>query len=341
MMELSWHWPWAFALLPLPLLVRWLMPATTKPQAALKVAHLNAWQTHSRAQISTAPSFQLSSVLVWCIWLLLLAALARPHQLGEVVEMPVSGRDLLLAVDLSPSMEIEDMKLGGRSVDRLVVSKKVISEFIDRRAGDRLGLVLFGDEAYLQAPLTYDRATVKQLLLESQIGLAGPRTAIGDAIGLAVKRLQNQPDSSRVIVLLTDGSNNSGELDPIKAAELAAQNKVRIYPIGLGATSMPVASLFGTRMVNPSEDMDEEALRHIAKVTGGRYFRATDSQELFRIYQLLDELEPTEQDPQIFRPEQSLFYWPLALALLLSMYLVLWQSGVFAAWVNRESKNVR
>lgn len=329
MMELSWHWPWAFVLLPLPWLVRMLLPSKEQTQAALKVAHLNAWQQASDSTHEAKNSGMLNPALLLAlaIWLLVITALARPYKLGEVVEVPISGRDLLLAVDLSPSMEIEDMQLGSRAVDRLVVTKKVIGEFIDRRVGDRLGLVLFGDEAYLQAPLTFDRNTVKDLLMESQIGLAGPRTAIGDALGLSIKRLQHQADNSRVIVLLTDGSNNAGELDPIKAAELAAQNNIKIYTIGLGAEAVEVASFFGSRTINPSADMDEKALTNIAQLTGGAYFRARNTQELNQIYALLDELEPAEQDPQVFRPQQNLYYWPLLWAFCCSLLLVLQQSN--------------
>lgn len=330
MMELSWHWPWVFLLLPLPWFVRALLPAKEQPQTTLKVAHMGAWQqaTENTTEIKSARLLSPALLFALVIWLLLLIALARPYKLGEVVEMPISGRDLLLAVDLSPSMEIEDMKLNGRAVDRLVITKKVLGEFIDRRVGDRLGLVLFGDEAYLQAPLTFDRNTVKQLLMESQIGLAGPKTAIGDALGLSVKRLQNESDSSRVIVLLTDGSNNAGELEPIKAAELAAQSNIRIYAVGLGAEVMQVASIFGTRTINPTADMDEAALEKIAKLTGGAYYRARNIQELEGIYTLLDKLEPAEQDPQIFRPQKNLYYWPLLWAFCLSLLLALQQSNL-------------
>lgn len=330
MMELSWHWPWAFLLLPLPWLIRVLLPIKEQPQATLKVAHLGAWQhaTSSSNEVKAAGLLSPALLLALIIWLLLLTALARPYKLGEIVKMPISGRDLLMAVDLSPSMEIEDMKLNGRAVDRLVVTKKVLGEFIDRRVGDRLGLVLFGDEAYLQAPLTFDRHTVKELLMESQIGMAGPRTAIGDALGLSVKRLQNESDSSRVIVLLTDGSNNAGELDPIKAAELAAQTNIRIYAVGLGAEVMQVAGFFGPRTINPTADMDEAALEKIAKLTGGAYFRARNTQELERIYALLDKLEPAEQDPQVFRPQKNLYYWPLLWAFCLSLLLALLQSNL-------------
>lgn len=335
MLELSWHWPWAFVLLPLPWLLRALLPAKKQGNtAALKVAYLERFQLAQASQQSSHHHWPvLAGLFALLIWVALLTALARPYKLGEVVEVPISGRDLLIAVDLSQSMEIEDMRINNRPVDRLVALKSVLNEFIERRVGDRLGLVLFGSEAYLQAPLTFDRPTVKQLLNESQIGLAGPQTAIGDALGLSIKRLQQQPENSRVIILVTDGANNSGELDPLKAAELAAMNHIKIYAIGLGAESMKVSSFFGSRTVNPSSDMDEDALREIAQRTGGQYFRARNTNELDQIYQILDELEPTEKDPQIFRPQKNLYHWPLLAALLLSFLLVLQQH--LGAWLRR------
>ena len=227
-----------------------------------------------------------------------------------------NGRDLMLAVDLSGSMEVQDFFINKRAVDRLTAIKYVAGDFINRRVGDRLGLILFGTQAYLQTPLTFDRKTVMTLLNESAIGLAGDNTAIGDAIGLAIKRLKNQPADSRV--LITDGANTAGEVSPLKAAELAAANKLKIYTIGVGADEMIVRSFFGSRKVNPSADLDENTLVKIAESTGGRYFRARNADELNNIYMLLDQLEPIEKDKQFFRPRTDLFYWPLALALLLA-----------------------
>lgn len=332
MWDINWHWPWAFFLLPLPFLIFQIFPAKPQAQAALRVAHLTRWQKNDLSVQSFAMPINFSWLVAFLVWALLITALARPYRLGEIIEIPKSGRDLLLAVDLSPSMNIEDMSLNNRQQNRLVVAKKVISEFIDRRSGDRLGLVLFGDEAYWQAPLTFDRTTVKQLLLEAEIGLAGQKTAIGDAIGLAVKRLKEQKSDNRVIVLLTDGSNNAGELDPRKAAELAAQHRIRIYTIGLGADEMRVADFFGSRTIHPSADMDEDSLKEIAKRTGGNYFRAHNSEELQGIYALLDQLEPSEKDPEIFRPQQNLYHWPLALAFACSLFLALSQS----TWRSRS-----
>jgi len=172
-------------------------------------------------------------------------------------------------------------------------------------------------------PLTFDRKIVITLLNESAIGLAGDNTAIGDAIGLAVKRLKNQHANSRVLILLTDGANTAGEVSPIKAAELAAENQLKIYTIGIGADEMQVRSFFGSRTVNPSRDLDEKTLTAIADTTGGRYFRARNTQELDKIYQLLDELEPVEKDKQYFRPRSELYPWPLGLALGLAAIICL------------------
>jgi Ca-activated chloride channel family protein len=189
--------------------------------------------------------------------------------------------------------------------------------------GDRLGLILFGTQAYLQTPLTFDRKTVMTLLNESAIGLAGDNTAIGDAIGLAVKRLKNQPANSRVLILMTDGANTAGEVSPLKAAELAADNQLKIYTIGIGADEMIVRSFFGSHKVNPSRDLDEDTMIKIAKSTGGRYFRARNTDELNNIYMLLDKLEPVEKDKQYFRPRSELYFWPLSLALIITGFLCL------------------
>ena len=167
------------------------------------------------------------------------------------------------------------------------------------------------------------------LMNEAQIGLAGKQTAIGDAIGLTIKRLQSNPEQSRVVILLTDGANTAGEVEPLKAAELAQQSKVKIYTIGLGADAMEVASFFGTRQVNPSRDLDETTLKKMAELTGGHYFRAKDSNQLEQIYALIDELEPTEKDPEIFRPQTNVYYWPLAAALMISFLMALQGIGFF------------
>lgn len=316
------EWLWLLAVLPLPLVLRWLLPAQVPvEQAALKVPFLEDFAGSQPAKAGQHRQWPL--VLAALSWLLLVIAAARPQWLGDPIEQAVSGRDLMLAVDLSGSMEEQDFILNNKTVDRLTATKQVASEFIDRRLGDRIGLILFGTKAYLQTPLTFDRDTVNTLLNESAIGLAGDNTAIGDAIGLAVKRLQNQPDNSRVLILMTDGANTAGEVTPLKAAELAAENHLKIYTIGIGADEMLVRNFFGTHKVNPSQDLDEKTLTAIAEKTGGVYFRARNTEDLNKIYTLLDQLEPVEKDKQYFRPVQELYYWPLSLSLLFAALIAL------------------
>jgi Ca-activated chloride channel family protein len=316
-------WPWMFLLLPLPLLPRlWLPPADPAHGAALRMPFLK--ELARPGESARLRHRQWPLTLATLAWLLIVAASARPQWLGDPVALPVSGRDVVLAVDLSQSMQEKDFQIQGQWVDRLTATKWVAEDFIGRREGDRIGLILFGEQAYLQTPLTFDRQTVWTLLDEAQIGLAGRATAIGDAIGLGVKRLRDKGVGSRVLILLTDGANTAGEVDPLQAAELAAQEGLTIYTIGIGAEEMLVRGLFGTRRVNPSSDLDEETLRAIAEQTGGRYFRARDTAELESIYRLLDELEPVEQDPETFRPVAALFHWPLAgaLALIIALLVV-------------------
>lgn len=323
----QFEWPWLLLLIPLPLLVRWLVPpVAAADEAALRVPFFEDFGSATARAVDNSNGRRWVLWLALFGWLLLVVASARPQWHGDAVELPISGRDLMLAVDLSGSMEVEDFEWNGRMVNRLVATQLVAGEFIERRVGDRIGLVLFGRQAYLQTPLTFDRVTVKTLLDEAVIGLAGQETAIGDAIGLAVKRLREDVSASRVLILLTDGANTAGEIEPLKAAELAASEGLKIYTVGIGADEMLVRSLFGTRRVNPSADLDEETLTAIADTTGGRYFRARDLQQLEEIYQLLDELEPVEQEKQFFRPKHALYPWPLGAAMSIAL-LLLWHRG--------------
>lgn len=323
---IEFAWIYMIVLLPLPLLLRWLLPrAQASPESALRVPFFAAMPDVSRARRST----YFHALPAAVAWSLLVLAASRPQYIGEPVSLPVSGRDLMLAVDISGSMRTEDMQLNGAPGTRLEMVHAVAGEFIERRAGDRLGLILFGSQAYLQTPLTFDRKTVRLLLEESEIGLAGKETAIGDAIGLAIKRLRQraQDTANPVLILLTDGANNAGEIDPRRAGDLAAQQGLRIYTIGVGADEMRVPGPFGNERVNPSADLDETVLREVADNTGGRYFRARDTDELKAIYNLLDELEPVAVDEEVFRPKKELYPWPLAAALLLSYLLALGADG--------------
>lgn len=318
---LQFDWPWIFVLLPLPLLIYRFWPAAKQEDAALLVPFYDRLPGTEGSGGTHRFNQWFRLLLLSLIWVATLTATARPMWIGDPIAMPASGRDLLLGVDISGSMETPDMEWQGENYDRLSIVKAVVGDFVKRRQSDRLGLVLFGTRAYLQAPLTFDRTTVNQLLQEAQLGFAGEKTAIGDAIGLGVKRLRDRPKDSRVMILLTDGANTAGQVTPLKAAELAAKANVKIYTIGIGADEMITPGLFGSsfgaRRVNPSADLDETTLKKIAKQTGGQYFRARSPEDLQLIYEQLDQLEPIEQEAEVFRPTQSLFYWALGFALAL------------------------
>ncbi len=320
---LTFAWPLIALALPLPWLIRRLLGrAQGERLRALRVPFADA-MISAESGARSGPGRPWLLWLATLAWLLLIAASCRPQWLGEPIEMPISGRDMLLAVDLSGSMEMKDFSLNGEKVDRLQATKAVAREFIQRRQGDRIGLVLFGEQAYLQVPLTFDRTTVSTLLDEAEIGLAGQATAIGDAIGLAVKRLREQPDADKVLILLTDGANTAGSVEPLQAAQLAAQEGLKIYTVGIGADEMVVRSFFGNRRINPSTELDEATLTAIAEQTGGRYFRARDTQQMATIYALLDELEPTVKEQQLFRPKTALYLWPLRASLGLALIIAL------------------
>jgi Ca-activated chloride channel family protein len=313
-------WWWVLFALPLPWLVRRLArPEAIDRDAALKVPSAGEFAELAGLRAPSSGPWRLAALCA--VWALAVLAAARPQFVGEPVALPMTGRDLLLIADLSGSMEEQDFQLNGQWVDRLTATKAVAKDFIGRRVGDRIGLILFGREAYLQTPLTFDRATVQTLLDESVIGLAGKETAIGDAIGLAIRTLDDAgvEQGRRVAILMTDGANTAGAVEPLKAAELAAQRNLVIYTIGIGADALTVRSLFGLRQINPSADLDEATLTGIAEMTGGKYFRARDTQEFLGIYALLDELEPAESDERGFRPIAELFYWPLGAAVLLAI----------------------
>ncbi len=309
-------WPWMLLALPLPWLVRWLAPPVRSTIPALRVPWGQRLDSIS-GQPGAPGHVRAMPVLAWLAWTLLCVAAARPQQLGEVERPPQSGRDLMLAVDLSGSMSEEDMRLGGRVVDRLTAAKAVLADFLDRREGDRVGLIVFGQRAYVSAPLTLDRDTVRDQLLDSVVGLAGRETAIGDAIGLATKRFDAQSAPQRVLVLLTDGVNTAGMLDPLKAAEIARDQRVRIHTIAFGGDGGQL-SVFGFRVpgAGATIELDEAVLAKIATTTGGRAFRARDTEELAGIYTDIDRLEPVRREGEPVRPRIERYPWPLAAALL-------------------------
>nr|WP_255626178.1 VWA domain-containing protein [Xanthomonas sp. NCPPB 1067] len=301
--------------MPLPLLM-WFWPRRRADAAALRVPYAD--QLHAIAQAPRVPALRMPRWLAWLGWFLLCAALARPQQLGEVIQPPRQARQMMLAVDLSGSMSEPDMVLGGNVVDRLTAAKAVLSDFLDRREGDRVGLLVFGQRAYALTPLTADLISVRDQLADSVVGLAGRETAIGDAIALSVKRLREQKQGQRVVVLLTDGVNTAGVLDPAKAAELAKAEGVRVHTIAFGGNGG--YSLFGVPIpAGGGDDIDEEGLRRIAEQTGGRFFRARDTEQLAGIYAELDRLEPVKALGPSVQPRVERYHWPLGAALAVAL----------------------
>lgn len=307
-------WPWVFVLLPLPwLLWRWLPAA--QPVEALQLPH--AGLRFGGREPLRRPRWRV--LLLGLAWLCLLGAAARPQWLGRPQPLHSSGRALLLAVDLSGSMATPDMRFGGRDVSRFAAVEAIAGDFIARRIGDRLGLILFGSQAYLVTPLTYDLSAVRAQLKGAAVGLAGRRTAIGDAVAVAVNTLRRQPVQSRVLVLLTDGVNNAGTLKPRQAERIARAAGVRIYTIGIGGTPLRVQGFFGAQLINPSADLDVDMLTQMAAATGGRFFRADDGRQLAAAYRSIAALEPVPAPGRPLRSRHELFPWPLLAALVLAL----------------------
>lgn len=316
--------PWVLLLCLVPLLFWLLIPkAKIKLPTALKVPFFAAMvQIANQEKRSFAA--QASLFIPALVWLLLVFALAGPRWIGEPKPIEREGYNIMMALDLSGSMEIPDMILHGQPASRLAVVKSAAEQFVRERAGDKIGLILFGSRAYLQTPLTYDRQTVLLRLEDATVGLAGKTTSIGDAIGLAVKRLDAVPKKGRIIILLTDGANNSGVLAPLKAAELAKDEGIKIYTIGLGSASDPSALTNGFLLQNASADLDEDTLTQMADMTGGRYFRATDTETLRSIYKTINQLETIPQEQATIRPQIDYYPWFVGFAILLCFF---WLAG--------------
>lgn len=322
--------PLMFLLLPLPFLVRRFLPPVKGLHGdALRVPFLRdiadisirsggMWRAAAAGGEKTSPAFWWLCL----VWLFLTAAAARPQWLGEPVRIRNYGRDIMLVMDISTSMREPDFVLNRRRIDRLTAVKLAADDFIKRRKNDRIGLVLFGTRAYLQSPVTFDRQSVREILRSMDAGMAGNSTSIGDALGLALKSIRESGGSEeRIIILLTDGENNDGSLSMAQAINLARNEKVKVYTIGVGAENAFVRSLFGMRIAMPG-GIDEEGLKRLAEETKGNYFRAGDTEGLQKIYAEIDRLEPSANEDQFVREAKDLFYWPLSAALLLSFLTV-------------------
>lgn len=315
-------WPWMLVLLPLPWFVRRWLPPTDTGTTLYVPALADFALASDTGPASAAPPRRIRPRgdlrIAACVWLLLILAAARPQGFGDPQQLPVSGRDLMIALDVSASMATRDLRLDGQAVERLHAARELARDFLQRRDGDRIGLIVFGSQAYLHTPLTFDLQAVQTALADTGVGLAGRETALGDAIALATRRLREFGDSSRVLLLLTDGANTAGTLTPVQAGWIARREGLRIHAVGIGAERTPIVTGQGDRESNRSADLDEDTLREIAAQTGGTYRRATDSDALAAFYRLVDDLEPTDQGRAVVRPARELYPWPLALALILS-----------------------
>ena len=320
MFELGW--PWLGLLLPLPWVARRLLPprvVAVEPSAGGAELLYPSAPRLAGSFTRFAPGWDLpfgvQGVLAALAWVGLVVALMRPQWLETRQELVSPGYDLMLAVDASRSMEALDFTLEGRRVNRMAVVKGVVGRFIEQRHGDRVGLIVFGDAAYLQAPLTVDGAAVRAMLEEVVPRMAGDSTAIGDAVGLAVKKLRDRPEGSRVLVLLTDGENTAGSLPPVEAARLARQYGVRIYAVGVGSKGKVPCPGPGGRITMEDMQIDEALLAEVAAVTGGAFYMATDTQALEAIYRRIDALEKTRAESRQTLLPHPLYRWPLAVAL--------------------------
>lgn len=309
---------WAFILLPLPLLFRWLTRAYHTQRDALRapffqtLVDLTGHNPGKGALVLRRNYAQ--RIMVVCLWILVVTAMAKPMWLGEPQERTRAARDLMIAIDLSASMETRDFIMSASTeaqpLPRIEGLKLVLTDFITRRQNDRLGLIAFGSAPFLQVPFTQDRELFEFLLNESQTRMAGPKTMLGDAIGLAIKHFESRETSKRTLILITDGNDSGSRVPPLEAADVAADKGITIYTIAIGSPAS-----------EGDEAVDLESLREIAKRTDGAAFRAGDGAELQAIYRELDHLAPTEKEILIFRPRRDLFHWPLAAALLFALSL--------------------
>ena len=313
---IGFAWWWALLLIPLPVLARSLLPALNNRALGLAVPLLQG-QDISQPGHGSRPTRQSRSLGLWILWCCLILAASRPFWLGDPVSRTVSGRDLVLAVDISGSMNEADMTLNGESASRLAVLKLVVGQFLERRRGDRIGLILFGTNAYTYVPLTFDLDFLSLLLEDVSTGLAGRHTAIGDAIGLAMKSMRKQQSRHQVLVLVTDGSNTAGFENPVVAAQAAAQRGMTIYSIGIGTDAETLGRIYGANSIPTGVALNEQVLASIAEVANGRYFRATNLAALEQIYLELDKLEPVDYQYQSHRPRLELYRLPLLAALVL------------------------
>lgn len=309
-------WPWLFLCLPLPWLIYTFVPPVRQQGVELRVPFYQELHELQLHQHPARSYWRGQTVLYGLIWLLIISASARPQLHSTSLEHPTTGRDVLIAMDVSNSMLYSDMTLDNMPISRIDFVKQWLESFINQRQGDRIGLILFGSQAYLQAPLTYDYHSIQTWVQETQPGIAGETTSIGDAIGLAIKRLRERPAEQRVLILVTDGANNNGVMSPIAAAHLAADYGIKIYTVGIGAQH---PSAEHDLLDTSSLELDEAALSEIAHISQGQYFHVFDSASLHAVHTRLNQLEPSATQHPAQAKVQELYVWPLAIALILSL----------------------
>lgn len=325
-------YPEMFWLLLIPFVVYWLLPPLKGQHGdALKVPFLEDLrkitlksQKQQLIMISGKAKFSIKFLYFFVLWSLLTVALARPQYVGEPFRLKAENRDIMLVVDISNSMQNPDFSTRTQRIDRMSAVKAVVSSFIDQRTDDRVGLILFGTLAYLQSPLTFDKQAVKEILLNTDAGMAGNSTSIGDALGIALKNLKDEKNkNNKVIILLTDGENNDGSLSMAQAIDLAEKEGIKIYTIGVGGQANFISSLFSLR----SGELDEESLKALAEKTKGNYYRATDVNSLIDVYKKIDALEPQNQEGNTVQETRELFYIPVIVVLFLVSLLLFLPRG--------------
>jgi len=320
--------PWLFLLLPLPLLVVWLLPDYRERQDSVRVPFFKRLVSLSGQKpgkgAATIQRVWFQRIWVPLSWILLVLALAKPEWVGDAIEQNKSARDLMVAVDLSGSMEARDFTAADDSmISRLDAVKQVLEEFASQREHDRLGLIVFGDSPYLQAPFTDDHQTWISLLNETQIGMAGQSTMFGDAIGLAIKLFETSETQNRVLIVLTDGNDTGSKVPPIEAAKVAADKAVTIYSIAIGDP-----------LTLGEQALDLDVLMAIADISDGGYYQALDRAQLEAAYQAIDELEPQQYQTLSYRPRISLHHYPLAI--FTSGTLIFFVLMTFTAWRRKK-----
>lgn len=311
----SFSYIWVFLLLPLPFALRKLFSPYQDERAAVRapffdeLVELSGQVPGSGSIVRRQPL--LRQIITVCCWVLLVAALARPQWIEPPVVKEIPTRDLLLGVDLSGSMDTEDFTTKeGKRINRLAAVKEVLDGFLERRKGDRVGLIFFGTAPFIQAPFTEDLELCRELLAEAQVGMAGPKTAFGDTIGLAINMFKESTVKDKLLIVLTDGNDTSSNVEPVKAAQIASDNDIVIYSVAVGD---PEAV--------GEERLDEKTLQSVASTTGGYFFRAEDRAELEKIYEKIDALSTHDIETTSYRPRLDMYHWPLGLAILLSLLM--------------------